>query len=615
MMNTHLICTKSINELIANPTTPPRTPRVEHFLIPDYQRGYRWQAQVHVKELLEDLERFFEQRKTTDCNSKIYCLQPIVVVPQEDEEGMREWELIDGQQRLTTLHLILKALEQPSFNIRYTHRPKSSEVLQHPEQYDDSMPDHYFICEAYKYIQQWLEERSQHSPNFKMKFYVELTEYVQVIWYEVPLQGQTESERQEEKIDIFNRLNIGKIPLDDAELIRALFIQNIDATDEREIVLRQSILSGQWSEITHFLSDEGVWGFIHNNERKGAKQQAYDNRILRLFEIVAGQKDSAARATYMWFEQALRASISPHETARELWNKVVHLYECIRQWYHNSTYYHGIGLLVVHPDGKSLPEIYHEYGQRSKHAFRQWLWQEVKRIYPSDYQDEELSYEGNRSEVTHFLLLFNVLTHLRESNLPHGVFFPFGRYQTTKWSIEHICAQQTEDPLKHPKLQQEWISETLAELTKLENVLPETMQPHRQRLEAWKKEGVSEKDSEAFNAVANQVRAFFTDSTEGDMHRLSNLALLPRRTNSALNNAIFPRKRELLHQRMLAKSGRQEKGDFVPLCTLRVFEKYYSSAYTERYKWNKNDREDYLNAIAETMKLLDTLASDKITTA
>ena len=62
------------------------------FLIPSYQRGYRWRPQ-EVKLLLEDINAIKEQEE--------YCLQPIVV-----QQKGEQYELIDGQQRLTTLFLL-----------------------------------------------------------------------------------------------------------------------------------------------------------------------------------------------------------------------------------------------------------------------------------------------------------------------------------------------------------------------------------------------------------------------------------------------------------------------------------------------------------------------------
>ena len=106
------------------------------FYIKDYQRGYRWEEQ-QVKSLLDDLLEFNHDNHTLK-----YCMQPLVVkkaernavahtrtlseliTPDAVKSAETEssncdsaWELIDGQQRLTTTLLVLnccyEALKKP----------------------------------------------------------------------------------------------------------------------------------------------------------------------------------------------------------------------------------------------------------------------------------------------------------------------------------------------------------------------------------------------------------------------------------------------------------------------------------------------------------------------
>ena len=68
--------------LIVNENTPERKLRVEHYLIPYYQRGYRWEIE-NVKALLDDIHNFIDSKE------EFYCLQPFVVVPNLDKNGLR----------------------------------------------------------------------------------------------------------------------------------------------------------------------------------------------------------------------------------------------------------------------------------------------------------------------------------------------------------------------------------------------------------------------------------------------------------------------------------------------------------------------------------------------
>ena len=103
------------------------------FVIPYYQRGYRWTGK-NVKQLLNDLLLFANGEN--DDNE--YCLQPIVLqkiskesylhVAKEDDSVIR---VVDGQQRLTTLAIILKKLSIPTtWDIYYDSEKKNlSEIL------------------------------------------------------------------------------------------------------------------------------------------------------------------------------------------------------------------------------------------------------------------------------------------------------------------------------------------------------------------------------------------------------------------------------------------------------------------------------------------------------
>ena len=104
-----------------------------HFYVPDYQRGYRWRKS-EVETLLNDINEYGKKPKLTENDN--YCLQPIVVRNLGDK-----FELIDGQQRLTTLYLIYvymnKAsngfMSEPRFSLSYETRNKSVNFLRNPD--------------------------------------------------------------------------------------------------------------------------------------------------------------------------------------------------------------------------------------------------------------------------------------------------------------------------------------------------------------------------------------------------------------------------------------------------------------------------------------------------
>src|SRR5690554_5017095 len=140
----------------------------ESFFIPAYQRGYRW-TKRQVKELLNDIWDF---RLNNQEGSKeaFYCLQPVVVSKRNES-----WEVVDGQQRLTTINLILEYLkgaltflEKEKYTIYYETRPNSYDFLQNIDfSRKDENIDYYHICIAYETIGEWFKSK---DGNAKLNF-------------------------------------------------------------------------------------------------------------------------------------------------------------------------------------------------------------------------------------------------------------------------------------------------------------------------------------------------------------------------------------------------------------------------------------------------------------
>ena len=135
------------------------------FFVPSYQRGYRWGTD-EVTRLLDDVYNLlnFNSGKNPLNGSKNYCLQPIVVRTLDEDY----FEVIDGQQRLTTLFLIYAYMyevggnffDAPKFSLSYETRKKSETFLAHIEEnlnMRDENIDFHFMANAYTAIKNWFE--------------------------------------------------------------------------------------------------------------------------------------------------------------------------------------------------------------------------------------------------------------------------------------------------------------------------------------------------------------------------------------------------------------------------------------------------------------------------
>ena len=92
---------------------------------------------------------------------------------------------------------------------------------------------------------------------------------------------------------------------------------------------------------------------------------------------------------------------------------------------------------------------------------------------------------------------------------------------------------------------------------------------------------------------------FFTEEVESmdqESEGLRNLALLSQPNNAALNNSVFEiKRREIIRL--------DKDGHFIPLCTKRVFMKYYNtkSINVQNFYWSSEDRENYYKEIKESL--------------
>ncbi len=139
-----------------------------HFIIPPYQRGYRWESR-QVEELLDDLLDFVKSLKTkrnrnNEGHEPYYCLQPITVV--RHPENADTYFVVDGQQRLTTIYILMHYLsknsdyEYPVYTFSLPSRDVQNGYLDKLEFMEDDKKfidniDNFYVKKAYSTIVVW----------------------------------------------------------------------------------------------------------------------------------------------------------------------------------------------------------------------------------------------------------------------------------------------------------------------------------------------------------------------------------------------------------------------------------------------------------------------------
>ena len=104
--------------------------KATEYVIPIYQRNYAW-TKDEIEQLLNDINDVSE-----DFKGKYYLGSLIV-----NQLGANVFEVIDGQQRLTTLYLLLSFLNNDSVDknsLRFEAREKSNKTLQDINSIKDS---------------------------------------------------------------------------------------------------------------------------------------------------------------------------------------------------------------------------------------------------------------------------------------------------------------------------------------------------------------------------------------------------------------------------------------------------------------------------------------------
>lgn len=125
------------------------------FFIPNCQRGYRWDTDEVIR-LLDDV---YNLKAKSGQVSKNYCLQPVVV----KKLGEKFFEVIDGQQRFTTLFIIYNYMDsEADFSLTYETREKSADFLGNIKnrlEHSNENIDYYFMANAYNTVKKWFDEK------------------------------------------------------------------------------------------------------------------------------------------------------------------------------------------------------------------------------------------------------------------------------------------------------------------------------------------------------------------------------------------------------------------------------------------------------------------------
>ena len=607
-----------------------------NFYIPKYQRGYRWTEQ-QVLDLLNDIKEFID-RKPSD--HEIYCLQPLVV-KKRNEDTFRKikeeaktlhdvetllkgsWDVIDGQQRLTTIKILLIHLTQDySYSIEYETRNGSKDFLNdicNKNEDDANDIDFYHMWRTKKTLDMWFAAKDE---DYKKIFFDVLQGKVKFIWYE---------SKDQDPISVFTRLNIGKIPLTDAELIKALFLNqsnfsNID--NAAAIRLYQQEIAAEWDNIEYTLQDDEFWLFIHSLGWNKPTRIDFifdlmqEKNVLELSKDLYGKIGCDKHKSFRYFYEYFKLhqnDIDGKILRDDIWRKVKECFQIFQEWYNDLELYHYIGYLIENGwvTTGDLIKIWKE--KSKKEDFVAEIKSKIREKLPKEKPlTQEYEISGHpKTQCRPLLLLFNIQLVIDQNKelassdkYQLGAFykFPFhlfkkeGRKANGKgWEIEHIASNAGDDLTK---LESQKIYLAGINYVFKDSKLKETIDTF---IEKGKEEN--------FDGIYTEVQKMpeFTPIPEDKKNYIWNFALLDSTTNEEYQNSPFPIKRicvlakERGQKATLKLEGGKlkityEKGiAFVPPCTRNVFTKAYTDIPTALNAWTTEDAGNYLRKMNEVL--------------
>lgn len=565
--------------------------KTSFYYIAPYQRGYKWESNssyAQVPQMLIDIYEAFVYGTTE------YFLQYITVKKLKLDDKNEVLEVIDGQQRLTTLSLLLSRiamkdshLENISRNrlqyFRYEGDIFASLLIPDSEEEDENIihQDQYYMVKAVRTIDNFLQLLEK---NDKLKAYYDyLLDSVKLIF-----NIEDENTNSEE---VFENLNNNKVPLTNQYLIKGLLLTKaVNRTTSfnrtlsyKEILDQRTVMGRVWDEINAWISQPEIAHFFF-----ATKKKENPNGIEKLLEVVlrrientqtdTGETEDSLLQQYRLLFDSQSRNVQPsmyelfnkfnriirdEKTAFDVLNLIKHAYRALYNiWYGDIDFYNLFGYVRFAKSQQYNISWTDEVIWKDRAVVKKDLAKRVLEIIPDlKHSQTELRYDNNQNKLTNLLLSFNVFLEQEEK-------FDFYQYDSENWTLEHLSPQNPKGDIKIPHNL----------VTYVLGKLPESLeQSKRADLEAKLLNGES---------ISVDDLPFLYDS-EIDEHVMGNMALLGGGDNSAVSNNPFIVKRNII-------ISRRNKGSFVPYHTIALYEKSLDmkgeKGFTpDLFRWDMND--------------------------
>lgn len=252
------------------------------FNIPVYQRNYDWKEE-QCRKLFEDIQNIVKSDYEIE-----HFLGTVVFVSSKSEMNFNEYVLIDGQQRITSIMLLLKVLQEkvtdendkeeiweeylinkrvPEENLRIRLKPVESDGMPYKkliEENDISLTSN--VCKNYRLFEKLIQESNYSAEEiYKALGKIELV-YIQL----------EKGKKSENPQMIFESLNSTGLSLTQGDLIRNYLLMN------HEYEKQKMLYKNFWLEIEKRITNEKISDFVRDyltmkNGSISNKDKVYDD--------------------------------------------------------------------------------------------------------------------------------------------------------------------------------------------------------------------------------------------------------------------------------------------------------------------------------------------------
>ena len=646
-MSKRIYTTRNIKNRRADVIENPRVRSISrllnyNFYVPRYQRGYRWGKQ-EIIDLLDDILKYHTILRQAN---PFYCLQPVVVKKKtwkgNDDQKIVGWEVIDGQQRLTTILIILNYLQNIDpesmkaklgeelnfYTIDFEARVDVKDFLQnkiYTKEIVDTNVEFYNISKAYQYISEWFNQDEVKAVanvnNIMLNALLDTENNVSIIWYEFFGQyGSKATDSDKNSIDLFIRLNEGKVPLTDAELIKAMLLQSelYPAGEKKYVKQRLHEIAAEWDAIEAKLQDDKMWFFFNNLSYQpilrieyllkmlSEKWNGYENQTLVKY---SSEEEKSTYFDFLVFKKQLKnirksfqdnLSDQSHvmDPINQLWAEVKNLFAVLEEWYKDHKLYHYIGyLLTINSESnkvllKELTEL-----QVDKDEFLHHIKNKIAQAIVLNKDLKDLRYGEDNKSIIKLLFLMDIEAMVKQEK--ENARLPFHLYKKERInSITHINPQVSHSIDTNEANATIWLQLHKQSLTAIRSdscnngaKLIDTLLPQLDSL-------LNDFHKENYEKVVTktiELNNNMAGMKDNEMHALQNLVLLDKETNHQLKNSFFDVKQNLLKE--------NTSGKYIPIHTQRAFSKYYTESPREMIYWNVDDKQKYFAAINKVYDL------------